>query len=77
MRDASDRYRCPEAFTHGPPTGDGRCPWCDRVVAARAPRPASFPVTELTEAYGEHYDPDFGALTPSEVRRRYATGLEP
>lgn len=38
----------------------GKCSWCGRRVAAATPKPDRYDVSELTEAYGYHYDPDYG-----------------
>jgi len=52
---------CPESVT-GHDTGgreDGRCTWCRARIDGPAPRPDAFPVSDLTDAYGYHYDPDY------------------
>lgn len=61
MRDNS--RRCPEAAygEHGPADARGRCPWCGRKYVSAMPAPDSYPVSELTDAYDMHYDPDWGA----------------
>lgn len=42
------------------PDRAGLCRWCRQRVARPAPRPQRFDRSELTEAYGYHYDPDWG-----------------
>lgn len=59
-------------------TTDGTCTWCGRQIDAPPPKPRaqSFEPTELREAYDYHHDPDYGALSESEIRTRYQTGRE-
>jgi hypothetical protein len=53
---------CPDgALRHGPPDSAGRCPWCRTQIEAPLPAPRSYAVSELTDAYGQHYDPDYEA----------------
>lgn len=79
----ADRYTpnwakpCQDAIQHGPADGTGKCPWCGMKIATTMGRPPRVPVTELTEAYGEHYDPDYGALTRAEINARWAMGQNP
>lgn len=78
IRRYHERMRCPEALAHGPLDGSGRCPWCrkrvDRAVPAR--QTGWHQPSELTVAYGQHYDPDHDALTVEQVRARYRMGQE-
>lgn len=68
---------CSEAFQHGPADGQGRCPWCRTKHIDARPRAYDHePVSELTLAYEQFYDPDFSALTPDDIARRYAMGQE-
>jgi hypothetical protein len=51
---------CSEATRHDA-DAKGNCRWCGkRGVDAQAARPPVFSVSELTEAYGYFYDPDYG-----------------
>lgn len=70
--------RCPEAFAHGPADAQGRCPWCGQRCEPPVSRPRGqrFEPSDLTEAYGEFYDPDYGTLTPAQIRRRYQMGQD-
>ena len=81
VRRYRERMRCPEATQHGPLDAYGRCPWCRRKVEATRPAPAPawgpYAETELTAAYGEHYDPDHGALSRDQIRARYEMGQTP
>lgn len=55
---------CPESVTgiHGLADRQGLCPWCRQKVDAKAPRPPFGPTrSELEEAYGMMWDPDWGA----------------
>lgn len=80
-----DRYTpnwsrpCKEAMNHGPADGKGKCPWCGLKIATAmpAPDPSHRPTSELTEAYNEFYDPDWGALTWQQISDRYAMGQNP
>lgn len=56
---------CPGSVTgiHGDPDRHGICPWCSSKVMSALPKP---PLgrgysTELDEAYGYIYDPDYGS----------------
>jgi hypothetical protein len=51
---------CPESVTGHMANAAGRCEWCGRKVEAALPKPDSFPVSELSEAYALTYDPDYG-----------------
>ncbi len=65
---------CPDgALRHGPLDGQGRCPWCGNKVDNAMPAPRRYPRSELSEAYEEHYDPDYGARGAVELRRQRAT----
>ena len=67
---------CPDgALVHGPPDGDGRCPWCRNLVAHRVPAPARYPRSDLSESWAYHYDPDEGTRGPEERRRQTLAGL--
>lgn len=69
---------CPEAVMHGPADRAGRCPWCGLKVDLPLGRPKVFTTdgpSDLTQAYDEFYDPDFGALSPAELDHRYLMGL--
>jgi hypothetical protein len=67
---------CPDgAFMHGPADGKGRCPWCGNKVTSALPAPRSYPRSDLSEAYEEHYDPDHGALGALELTRRRLAGV--
>lgn len=55
--------RCPEGGylgKHSPLDAYGRCNWCGRKVERTMPMPTILPVSELTEAYKQFYDPDWG-----------------
>jgi hypothetical protein len=75
----SDRFPspCPEAIMHGPADRAGRCPWCGLRYDPPLGRPKLHHSvsSELTLAYDEFYDPDFGALAPAEIEHRYLMGL--
>lgn len=71
-----DRWRCPEAITHGPADGKGKCPWCGRKISAAMSAPMVTDISELTEAYGRAYDPDYDSLTYDQIRRRYQMGQD-
>lgn len=75
----NDWGECSEALNHGPADGRGRCPWCGVKYTSAQPAP---PIgwdgpSELTEAWGEHFDPDYGALSPDQIRHRYQMGQTP
>lgn len=76
-RDPRGGPQCTEAIQHGPADGAGHCPWCgikyDKAIAE--PRRQRMQASELTLAYQEHYDPDFGSLSPADVKGRYLMGL--
>lgn len=66
---------CPDgALRHGPPDGRGRCPWCGHKVESALPAPRTYPRSTLSDAYEEHYDPDYGADGATEIRRRRLAG---
>lgn len=66
---------CPDgALRHGPADGAGRCPWCGNQVDSALPAPRRYPRSELSQAYEEHYDPDYGATGALEIRRRRLAG---
>lgn len=72
---------CPEALRHGPADGAGRCPWCGTRYTCAQPRPRPHPrvrskaASDLTSAYQQFYDPDFGGLSPADIEHRYLMGL--
>lgn len=51
---------CPKSVS-GHDGGDrvGKCSWCGKKVNPAVARPDSFDVSDLTEAYERHYDPDW------------------
>lgn len=53
---------CPETYDgrHGLSDVHGCCPYCCRQVDPPARMPEHVPVSELTDAYEQHYDPDWG-----------------
>lgn len=51
--------RCPEAIGGHQTDGSGKCLWCGRKVGPVTPRPTSFEVSDLTDAYRTYYDPDY------------------
>lgn len=56
-------FQCSESVSGHDTTGtiDGTCTWCGRQVDAPRPRPR-WPlnyVSDLTKAYGRHWDPDW------------------
>ena len=61
---------------HGPADGEGRCPWCRNVVTSALPAPRRYPRSELSEAYEEHYDPDYGARGALELSKLRATAQD-
>ena len=70
-------WRCPEALTHGPPDGAGKCPFCKRKIAeARRYETGTThgQRTELAEAYGYFYDPDDGTKGAIERQRDLRAG---
>lgn len=70
---------CPDTAMgrHGPLDGRGRCPWCRQKVDAAQPAPHRFAEeSELTHAWSEYYDPDYGALSPAQIRQRYQMGQQ-
>lgn len=62
-RKVNTPYDCPESVTgHGDPDRKGLCPWCRRKIDSRMPKPPPERVaSELEEAYGMMWDPDWGA----------------
>lgn len=47
---------------HGDADRRGICPWCGRKVMPALPKPALRPhLTEMDEAYGYVWDPDYGS----------------
>lgn len=69
-------WRCTEAIRHGPADGAGKCPWCGRKYEVALRAPTEFPMSDLTLAYGKHYDPDFDVLTHDQIRARYEMGQQ-
>ena len=57
--------RCPETYNgfHGLSDIRGRCPYCRRQYEPPARMPEHLPVSELSDACGQFYDPDWG-VTP-------------
>ena len=54
---------CPESVSRShDPDRHGNCRWCDRKVGPPVARPTWRPSdgTELGDAYGYFYDPDYG-----------------
>jgi hypothetical protein len=53
--------RCPETYDgrHSLSDPDGRCRYCRVTFERPARMPEHVQVSELTSAYGEHYDPDW------------------
>lgn len=52
---------CPESVS-GHDEGsrrDGCCTWCGKKFKGSAPKADQYPVSDLTDAYGEYYDPDW------------------
>jgi hypothetical protein len=43
------------------PDRAGLCRWCRQRVDRPVRKPERFPLTDLSEAYGYFYDPDWGA----------------
>lgn len=71
--------RCPESLgRHSPPSHSGRCTWCGGKATDDPPpnKPAYPPMSDLTEAYEEFYDSDYGALDHDQIRDRYQMGQE-
>lgn len=67
---------CSESVSgHGRADQQGRCPWCRRKInSVVGYQPRRWEPSELTEAYGRFYDPDWDALTRDQVRERYQRG---
>jgi len=43
------------------PDAKGNCRWCGRRGVERpVPKPDRYDVSDLADAYGYHYDPDYG-----------------
>lgn len=52
---------CPQSVLGAhQPEANGRCRWCGARCEQPTPRPPVMPVSDLTEAYRYHFDPDFG-----------------
>jgi hypothetical protein len=51
---------CSDAIRHGPTDGQGRCPFCHKKIESAMPKPRHFPESELSEAYDQYYNPDWG-----------------
>lgn len=57
-----NEFACSGSVTgHGSADRDGRCPWCLRRMEPPLSRPVAVPSTDLGDAYGYFYDPDFGS----------------
>lgn len=67
---------CPKAMVHGSADAAGKCPWCRRKITSALPAPKDFGISDLTMAYGRHYDPDFDTLTHDQIRQRYEMGQQ-
>lgn len=66
---------CPDgALRHGPADGAGRCPWCGTKYQDALPAPSRYPRSELSEAYEEHFDSDYGAKGRIERERESHAG---
>lgn len=54
---------CPESVRgkHSLAERDGRCRWCRRKIAGKAPRGIEAVRSRLTDAYRRFYDPDWGS----------------
>lgn len=54
--------RCPETYDgrHGLSDVRGCCPYCKQKYEPSARFPEHLPVSELSDAYGTFYDPDWG-----------------
>lgn len=55
--------RCPESINggHGPADAYGKCPRCGIKYTTTQPRPPQWamPISDLTDAYGLMWDPDY------------------
>jgi hypothetical protein len=51
---------CPESIS-GHDNGDraGKCNFCGKKVNTTLPRPTGLPISDLSEAYAQHWDPDW------------------
>lgn len=62
---------------HGTIDRLGCCMDCGKRVDPPVPYvPQHFEPSDLTDAYEQFYDPDFGALTYDDIRNRYQMGQE-
>lgn len=63
---------CAESVSghHSPLDARGHCDWCGRKVGAAVspPPPSRYEVSELEEAYQEHYNPDWGTAKTEYLR---------
>lgn len=77
-REWFDPSECPETGVgmrqHGPADQQGRCPWCGRAYVSPTPPAVSSGPSELAEAYGTFYDPDWSGLGSVELARRWRGG---
>ncbi len=58
-----DRFNCEASVTgHGSVDIQGCCPWCGIKLEAKQRRlaPQIGATTEIDDAYGYHWDPDYG-----------------
>jgi len=69
-------FECPESVTgHAQNDRSGKCCWCGKQIDPPVPRSnRGYGMSELTDAYNEFYDPDYGALTPAQIAQRYRMG---
>jgi len=69
---------CPGSVTgHAQNDRSGLCCWCGKRIDPPVPyAPRRFDPSDLTEAYEQFYDPDFGALSYDAIRNRYQMGQE-
>jgi hypothetical protein len=74
-KDAAGRDVCPDTAgmrDHSPADKYGKCSWCGRKYTSAMPKPALRPtVSDLTLAYHQTYDPDFGSKYDSDLYDNY------
>jgi hypothetical protein len=70
--DDTEVYGCPESVS-GHDNGDrnGNCTWCGKRVNSAIRRPEKFEVSDLTEAYETHYNPDDWEATEAYRSRKW------
>jgi hypothetical protein len=76
-----NKWGCSESVSgrHSPARADGRCDWCGKRATfdpPPSPGPDGWEPSDLTEAYGYHYEPDYGAESLDQIRNRYQTGRD-